>query len=115
MAEIKRGYHPNSQKNLQSIRKGQCGILSPAWKKGKYLCKGHIRLCTGEFEHRIIMEKHLGRKLEKWEIIHHKNGNTSDNKIENLLIVTRRTHHSKDFSYFEYCCPYCKNIIGIKH
>ena len=38
------------------------------------------------------MEEHIGRPLRSDEIVHHINGNTYDNRIENLKIVTRSEH-----------------------
>lgn len=38
-------------------------------------------------EHRLIMEKCLGRKLLRNEIVHHKDGDKSNNNLKNLIII----------------------------
>lgn len=43
-------------------------------------------------EHRVIVELHLGRRLEPWEVVHHKDGNTMNNTIENLEVFEFGAH-----------------------
>lgn len=47
-----------------------------------------------EDEHRKIMEEYLGRKLERHEVVHHKDGDKSNNDINNLEVMPL-SYHSK--------------------
>jgi hypothetical protein len=46
-------------------------------------------------EHRLVMERHLGRHLEPWEHIHHRDENRANNDLSNLELVTRAEHNSR--------------------
>lgn len=51
-------------------------------------------------EHRLVMEKILGRYLEENEIVHHINKNRKDNRPENLMIFNSIRDHTKYHYYF---------------
>jgi hypothetical protein len=44
------------------------------------------------YEHRLVMEEYLGRRLADGEQVHHRNGQRSDNRIENLQLITASEH-----------------------
>lgn len=46
----------------------------------------------GRHQHRKRMEEHLGRKLESWEHVHHKDENPRNNDLSNLEVLTATEH-----------------------
>lgn len=49
--------------------------------------EGYLR-----YVHRYVMEKKLGRKLESFEIVHHKDENRRNNNPDNLELTSTKDH-----------------------
>lgn len=78
------------------------GEDSHAWKGGRVLDRvGYVMVYVPEhphavnryvLEHRLVMEQVLGRYLEPHEKVHHINGDITDNRPENLEVMTQSEH-----------------------
>jgi len=71
--------------------------------KGKILNRGYVYIYSPNhpfkttnnivLEHRLIMEKHLGRYLHPTEVVHHKNEIRTDNRLNNLQLFDSNNSH----------------------
>lgn len=82
--------------------KGFRGDKHPAWKGGRFFDGNYIRVWNGKHlpngkpkyigEHRHIMSKFLKRPLKRNEFVHHIDGDTHNNIISNLILVSPSEH-----------------------
>lgn len=85
------------QRRAAKQRKGRLsGEANPAWNGGRRRRKdGYWLVWTPEgerLEHRVVMERHLGRKLRDEEIVHHRDEDKGNNDPANLELMRQSEH-----------------------
>ena len=80
--------HPNWKNGSKRDKDGYVLLHRPAHPRADNT--GYVR------KHRLIVESHIGRFLTADEVVHHKNGITSDNRYRNLKLYPNNREHKKD-------------------
>jgi len=92
------------------FKKGQFSLEKhPNWKGGIVLYHGYVRVRMPDHpfsdsrgyirQHRLIIEKHIGRYLTPVETVHHIDGNKTNNSLNNLMLFISRSSHVRFEKY----------------
>lgn len=87
---------PCASRRNSRLAAEKAALRDPSTYKPVYRHGYRMLYCPGgkrryQYEHRLVMEAHLGRKLRSDEVVHHVNHDRLDNRIENLEVIAGGT------------------------
>lgn len=82
----------------------------------------HVVLIDGDNRKTIsypkfLLEQHIGRKLESDEVVHHLDGDKTNNDLDNLVVRDREDHsfdHAKKLAPQSFVCPMCGETFTLR-
>lgn len=82
---LKGSDHPRWNNGVMRTSQGYVAVAVPEGH--------HLRMAHGyAYQHDLVAEEMLGRRLRDGEVVHHRNGKRDDNRHENLEVTTRSNH-----------------------
>jgi len=96
-----------SRQHTQETCSAHCRNISNGRKSAKKIRAAHVdkgegksyRKYHGRHEHRVVMERKLGRKLKRGEIVHHIDGDKRNNHPDNLKLLSSQSEHASLHGY----------------
>ena len=110
------------------ITRRRRGFFSHTWKGGRRItAQGYVEVFRPNhprargngyvFEHILVAERKLGRRLRPGEVVHHIDGNKQNNDPDNLAVMTQGEHtriHTKKPRPVPMTCAVCGGTFFVK-
>lgn len=101
--------YKGDEEGVYITKDGYIGLVGRKYRNHPNYRKGSV------LEHHYVMSQHIGRGIAPDEVVHHINGIKTDNRIENLQLMSKSEHsklHSAEFaSHLQKDCINRGNLI----